>query len=558
MRVGQEHAAPKALGASGKAPGKTASTPATLGIRGPAPGTPVPTGVKCAPGTPSGSGGRAPGTPSGSGSRAPGTPGGGRRDLPELKPAKRACFAAAAEAAESEQTKQEALEALRTDMSAASGRASACSLWTTWSRLHALWFQEADQVLPITPDKLLAVAACFKKGGYRAYPLYLSKAKEHHVAAGHRWDEQLELMARKTTASVTRGVGVTRQSAPFDFALALKVISEGRVPPVAGAPVGWSGLVVVATFFVMREIEVAFARAAHVTLCSQTSKATLALPVSKKDPQAVGCARSWDCICKSASSHQGPRPDCPYHALMGQLGLLCQQFGEPLPEGLPLFPTECGGTVAKTAVVAMLEATVLAYGAPVVGPSGARLYGGHSFRVTGAQKLSALGVDTTKIMVLARWAGESVLRYIRDAPLANLTAEVVELEAKRSVLGAIEDLHGELKAVSRGIEEQKAANEEAIQGLRRQMAAQVDKPYVANCGRKRFKVHAVAVGDRDVLPQLWKTKCGAKFGQWSFTRHGELHTFPEDTLCSKCFRVQVAASASSSSASSEGSGVEDT
>ena len=79
-------------------------------------------------------------------------------------------------------------------------------------------------------------------------------------------------------------------------------------------------------------------------------------------------------------------------------------------------------------------------------------------------------------MVLARWAGESVLRYIRDAPLANLTAEVVELEAKRSVLGAIEDLHGELKAVSRGIEEQKAANEEAIQGLRRQMAAQVDKP----------------------------------------------------------------------------------
>jgi hypothetical protein len=305
-----------------------------------------------------------------------------------------------------------------------------------------LWFGSTNDVLPITPDKLLAVAACFKKGGYRAYPLYVSKAKEHHVTAGFRWDEQPELVTRKTTASVTRGVGVTWQSAPFDFARALKVSGDGQVPPVTGAPIGWTNLVVVATFFIMREIEVAFARAAHVTLCSHTTKATLALPVSKRDPRAAG----RECICKSTGSHEGHRPDCPFHALTEQLDLLCQHFGHPLPEDLPLFPTEQGGTVAKATVVAMLEATVSAYGAPIVGPNGAKLYGGHSFRVTGAQKLAALGVDTTKIMVLARWAGESVLRHIRDAPLANLTADVVELEARRSVLGAIEGLHdGELR-----------------------------------------------------------------------------------------------------------------
>ena len=62
-----------------------------------------------------------------------------------------------------------------------------------------------------------------------------------------------------------------------------------------------------------------------------------------------------------------------------------------------------------------LEKTVEAYGDPVLGPSGTRLLGGLSLRVTGAQKLAAIGVEVIKIMILARWSGSTLMRYIREA-----------------------------------------------------------------------------------------------------------------------------------------------
>ena len=143
-------------------------------------------------------------------------------------------------------------------------------------------------------------------------------------------------------------------------------------------------------------------RVGHVTVSPKEGKVQLLLPVSKKDPRAVGCSRAWQCLCRPK---EDVREDCPYHAVTNQLSRLRSQFGDPLPEDLPFFPTLEGQPVNKAVVVAALEATVQAYGDPITQPNGSRLLGGHSFRVTGAQQLAALGVDVIKIMVLARWAG---------------------------------------------------------------------------------------------------------------------------------------------------------
>ena len=45
-----------------------------------------------------------------------------------------------------------------------------------------------------------------------------------------------------------------------------------------------------------------------------------------------------------------------------------------------------------------------------------------------------------KIMVMARWAGESVLRYVREAPLESFPADVVALEDRRSATAALRAL----------------------------------------------------------------------------------------------------------------------
>ena len=45
---------------------------------------------------------------------------------------------------------------------------------------------------------------------------YVSRVKEMHIAAGHKWTQKHELAARGGGRSVTRGQGPPRQSAPFD------------------------------------------------------------------------------------------------------------------------------------------------------------------------------------------------------------------------------------------------------------------------------------------------------------------------------------------------------
>eukprot|EP00974_Lingulodinium_polyedra_P010509 1010542-Lingulodinium_polyedra.AAC.1 len=172
-------------------------------------------------------------------------------------------------------------------MVAASARASVRSLWATWGLFHREWFGPAVPILPLTQEKILAVAACFKEGGYKGFPSYVSKAKEHHVLSGYGWDEELAVATRKVTASVLRGLGGGRQSAPFDLALAIEAAQSGQVQLPADGPVGWQHLLVVGTFFIMREIEIAFAQVEHVAISPGDKKVHLQLPVSKKDPRAL-------------------------------------------------------------------------------------------------------------------------------------------------------------------------------------------------------------------------------------------------------------------------------
>ena len=54
--------------------------------------------------------------------------------------------------------------------------------------------------------------------------------------------------------------------------------------------------------------------------------------------------------------------------------------------------------------------------------SGARRFGGHSLRVTGARTLAALGIDIVLIQLMARWSSDVVLRYVAEAPLATMSA----------------------------------------------------------------------------------------------------------------------------------------
>ena len=52
----------------------------------------------------------------------------------------------------------------------------------------------------------------FKTGRYKAFPNYPSAAMERHVGEGHAWMQRLDVLGRKISRSVLRGLGGPKQA----------------------------------------------------------------------------------------------------------------------------------------------------------------------------------------------------------------------------------------------------------------------------------------------------------------------------------------------------------
>ena len=326
-----------------------------------------------------------------------------RADFPQVRSVEKGGASHAISMMSQPHHKRQALDELVNDMYATTSRAPRDALLKTWYKFHESWFGSSDDVLPITEDKILKVSTYFKKGGYKSVKNYFSRIKDHHVMAGYHWDERLELIAKKCTRSVLRGLGGAQRSEAFDFEkvvahLASHVKSlnpEGPVNPVA--------VVVTATLFMLREVEASAIELGDVTFGEST--VCLRLPVSKVDWQAKGCSRTWNCLC----SKDLP---CPVHLLKEHIGFLKDVFPG---KDVPLFPTQDGEPCTKQGVVNTIRAAV--DGSGDSGNNGHWRYSGHTFRITGARLLCRLGLDPITIQLLGRWGSSAVLTYLSEAPL---------------------------------------------------------------------------------------------------------------------------------------------
>ena len=88
-----------------------------------------------------------------------------------------------------EESKRVALETYRQCMYANTSQGPKGSQWNTWRMYHENWFKNGIatvqyvSVLPLTPDKIQAVASQKIHGGYRSVANYVSRAKDMHIAA---------------------------------------------------------------------------------------------------------------------------------------------------------------------------------------------------------------------------------------------------------------------------------------------------------------------------------------------------------------------------------------
>ena len=455
--------------------------------------------------------------------------------------------------------KRQALDDLMNDMYAATSRAPRDALLRTWYKFHNVWFGDSEPVLPVTEDKILKVSSLFKKGGYKSVKNYFSRIKDHHVTSGFCWDDRLELMAKKCTRSVLRGLGGAQRSEAFDYETVVEHIKdeinsldpEGPINPVA--------VVVVATLFMLREVEASAIERSDVSFGQ--SSVCLKLPVSKVDWQAKGCSRTWNCLCEKGLP-------CPVRILKEHMGLI-----EGLFPGMdvPLFPTQEGGPCAKQGVVNTIRCAIDAAGGCGQDNNGHWRFSGHTFRITGARLLCRLGLDPITIQ-LGRWGSSAVLSYLSEAPLDCFHHRISGPEPEAQLIGNrvagvnlnVNQLHAE--TFHKKLKEQEEATKAYEDQVRKikDLQGQVDGRQTNDTNASSHDNHRDEIWEvknifsevrhRSLVnlqepPAHWKTLCG-----WHFS--GKPHAHTSRTLdsnslggrpCPKCYPDSKADSSSSSS-----------
>ena len=413
-------------------------------------------------------------------------------------------------------------------------------------------------MLPLTPEKVRAVSACFKEGRYSTFPNYASRIKDHHVEAGFAWSPALDRAMARASRSVLRGIG------PSIGAMALPLFSIAALaytgdPMDNKLPVNIVALTIIASLFMLREVEASLLKVKHVFLDAGRKTVRLYLASSKTDPTARGCFREWGCLCGEAGARV-----CPFHAAWDHVQDLKRRFGQHLAGDMPFFPTASGAVPSKENVVRALR--IIADLLALPRPSANRDYTGHSFRVTGAQFLAALGIDLAMIQLLARWASDVILRYVREAPLISMTRITRQnLEATLSRHDAAPP--ADLKQVA-GIHKLLRAFEKRVASLEAGASsftplAQTDftthedvidavdvSPVPAARVYEVFNplsdiVHICAVGPKSgATADLHKTRCGWRFGSADHV----LARAVEDgrRRCKRCWRRLILTDAPSS------------
>jgi hypothetical protein len=284
-------------------------------------------------------------------------------------------------------------------------------------RFHRLVYGTDAPLIPLSVESIVAVASLFKKGGYRGFGNYLTAVKALHVEADYPWSDLLGHTVTWVTRSVERGIGPARQSCSFEFHK-LALLDRSVRPLVSGGPQQPVHLALLATLFLLREIEASTALSNAWVFDHSKCEVCWRLPASKTDHLALGVSRKLGCFCGSAMEA------CPYHIACAHLGWLQAQPSYRDDTPTPLFPTENGTAAAAAKVVETFEELGLLMGMALFNSEGMRLFGGHTPRVTGSRLYAACGIEVNKIRILARHSGDMILRYVAEAPLESLRADL--------------------------------------------------------------------------------------------------------------------------------------
>ena len=330
----------------------------------------------------------------------------GRADFPVLRGRKRGCKRKAFEVAADASRLAAARRELEKDMVANSTRPTKEN-----KRAFAEGLARAaghTEVYPLSPEVVLDVAAALKEADYASGHSYLLELRARHQDLGYDIGSSLKRLFGRCQASIERGLGGVLRAAVVELAL---FNSDG----VAESDDDRS--LVLAVWFLLREIELSFTRLHRSHVQVDGGKVTWRLPVSKRDPAGRGAVRSWRCICgQTLGARIGVVTErvCPACVMIRQIRyaevLLGVTQDQQAALVLPLFPNDEGGDKSKKQVVAGWRSAIKKRW--VDGDGDPPVPTGHTARRTGAHALARLKWARWQIQFLAGHSSGQVDTYV--------------------------------------------------------------------------------------------------------------------------------------------------
>ena len=443
------------------------------------------------------------------------------------------------------------MRALVEDFYAASAGATVAAKWRTV--VKALGMYDFTP-FPPTAQKVLALGAVLKAGGYRSAETYLQAYRTAADRAECPFGGAELRAVRDATRSCKRGLGGPVRALPLPFErLGDDELPDAVAPWVPRGPIGPKNAVLLGSWFLMREAELAGARACNIKVVTRGDRPPLvqwSLPASKSDQQALGVARTHGCCCTS-----GPRRRCPVHSAWDQLIILEERFPDKftqqgrreassppvcVDELLPLFPTEEGNVCEKSEICETIVEAARRLGVPLEVPDHSERISGHSLRATGAQGLARAGLELWAIQLMGRWGSDAVKTYVRDAFVdasEGWARKVVEQADLNELVGAAAPV---FPAPRQQLEDEEVPCREALRPAFEHAAAaakdspadRVDRVVVSSTGI----AHIVLLGPPEVDLVNSSSMCGWAFGGGR-ARLGGTELIPDNhkLLCARCF-----------------------
>ena len=405
-----------------------------------------------------------------------------------------------------------------------------------------------DRAFDLVPDLIYSVMGALDKAGYRSAELYLEVAKQRHIEKGQPWTAQLALAAKCAKRACQRGRGPAKQAQPLPLA-DVSTLTDVSNPLAPGGPEWAVRSTVLASWWLLREIEASNTLLAHVQVDPREKLIKWNLPSSKADWRALGATRTHTCSC----AEQGSPALCPYHLMVEQV-----KWAKAKRHSF-LFCTETGAQTTKSGWAGTFEAIAQKLKLKLVGPTGLRLFTGHSARATGAVHMARTQIELWRIQLFGRWGSEIFKQYVRDAPLEQLHGLAQEVSLKASLASARAELSAILAATKEATAAATGLAHQPVEALADCEAAAIIEPpapdppendvlFVRNRS-SRGKVHLAARHGNTLPHYLWRTKCF-----WHFARgqadYALLKEEPNGAKCSKCFKLPASNESDGSSSSS--------